>query len=63
VCLSVKDFHKFDRTFSAGSLLGVPATYTGHTYTQIERFLDLKALGLAGTKSTSQSWSTGRRSL
>ena len=32
VCLSVKDFHKFDRTFSAGSLLGVPATYTGHTY-------------------------------
>ena len=32
VCLSVKDFHKLDRTFSAGSLLGVPATYTGHTY-------------------------------
>ena len=32
VCLSVKDFHKFDRSFSAGSLLGVPATYTGHTY-------------------------------
>ena len=32
VCLSFKDFHKFDRTFSAGSLLGVPATYTGHTY-------------------------------
>jgi CRP-like cAMP-binding protein len=32
VCLSVKDTHKFDRTFSRGSLLGVPATYTGHTY-------------------------------
>jgi CRP-like cAMP-binding protein len=32
VCLSVKDFHKLDRTFSTGSLLGVPATYTGHTY-------------------------------
>ena len=32
VRLSVKDFHNFDRTFSAGSLLGVPATYTGHTY-------------------------------
>ena len=32
VCLSVKDFRKLDRTFSAGSLLGVPATYTGHTY-------------------------------
>jgi len=32
VCLSVKDFHKLDRTFSAGSLLGIPATYTGHTY-------------------------------
>jgi CRP-like cAMP-binding protein len=32
VCLSVKDFHKLDRTFSAGSLLGVPATYTGHSY-------------------------------
>ena len=32
VCLSVKDFHKLDRTFAAGSLLGVPATYTGHTY-------------------------------
>jgi CRP-like cAMP-binding protein len=32
VRLTVKDFHKLDRTFSAGSLLGVPATYTGHTY-------------------------------
>jgi len=32
VCLSVKDFHKLDRAFAAGSLLGVPATYTGHTY-------------------------------
>src|SRR5215472_4078625 len=32
VCLSVKDFHKLDRTLSAGSLLGVPATYTGHSY-------------------------------
>ncbi|HET6176357.1 MAG TPA: Crp/Fnr family transcriptional regulator [Candidatus Sulfotelmatobacter sp.] len=32
VCLSVKDFHKLDRTFAAGSLLGVPATYTGHAY-------------------------------
>jgi CRP-like cAMP-binding protein len=32
VCLSVKDFRKLDRTFAAGSLLGVPATYTGHAY-------------------------------
>ena len=32
VCLSIKDFHKFDRILSAGALLGVPATYTGHTY-------------------------------
>ena len=32
VSLSVKDLLKFDRTFSAGSLLGIPATYTGHTY-------------------------------
>jgi CRP-like cAMP-binding protein len=32
VCLSVKDLAKLDRVFSAGSLLGVPATFTGHTY-------------------------------
>jgi CRP-like cAMP-binding protein len=55
VRLSVKDFHKFDRTFPPGSLLGVPATYTGHTYSLVaqavtdaqvlhverQRFLDL----------------------
>ena len=55
VCLSVKDFRRLDRTFSAGSLLGVPATYTGHTYSlaaeavtdaevlhvERQRFLDL----------------------
>ena len=32
VCLSVKDVAKLDRVFSAGSLLGVPATFTGHAY-------------------------------
>lgn len=32
VCLSVKDLQKLDRVFSSGSLLGVPATFTGHTY-------------------------------
>ena len=32
VCLVVKDLEKFDRVFSTGSLLGVPATFTGHTY-------------------------------
>ena len=32
VCLSVQDLRQFDRVFPAGSLLGVPATYTGHTY-------------------------------
>ncbi|MFZ1136930.1 MAG: Crp/Fnr family transcriptional regulator [Terracidiphilus sp.] len=32
VCLTVQDLHQFDRVFPAGSLLGVPATYTGHTY-------------------------------
>jgi CRP-like cAMP-binding protein len=55
VSLSVRDFPKLDRVFTAGSLLGVPATFTGHTYslaamtlTQAEilhverqRFLDL----------------------
>jgi CRP-like cAMP-binding protein len=32
VCLSVKDLDKLDRVFSPGSLLGVPATFTGHPY-------------------------------
>lgn len=32
VRLSVKDFPKLDRVFSAGSLLGLPATFTGHPY-------------------------------
>jgi CRP-like cAMP-binding protein len=30
--LWVKGYPKLDRVFSAGSLLGVPATFTGHTY-------------------------------
>ena len=32
VCMSVKDLPKLDRTFSAGSLLGLPSTFTGHSY-------------------------------
>jgi CRP-like cAMP-binding protein len=32
VCLSVQDLRQLDRVFSAGSLLGVPSTYTGHNY-------------------------------
>jgi CRP-like cAMP-binding protein len=32
VCLSVQDLRQFDRVFPVGSLLGVPATYTGHKY-------------------------------
>lgn len=32
VCMSVKGLAKLDRLFSAGSLLGVPSTFTGHTY-------------------------------
>jgi CRP-like cAMP-binding protein len=32
VCLSVRDLDKLDRVFSSGSLLGVPATFTGHPY-------------------------------
>lgn len=32
VCLSVKDFQMVDRVFSPGSLLGVPATFTGRPY-------------------------------
>jgi len=32
VCLSVKDVDKLDRVFSSGSLLGVPATFTGRPY-------------------------------
>ncbi len=32
VRLAVHDFGQFDRVFSAGSLLGVPATFTGHPY-------------------------------
>jgi len=32
VCLSVKDLAKLDRVFTPGSLLGIPSTFTGHTY-------------------------------
>lgn len=32
VCLWVKDYPKLDRVFASGSLLGVPATFTGHSY-------------------------------
>lgn len=32
VRLCVRDYPKLDRVFSAGSLLGVPATFTAHPY-------------------------------
>jgi CRP-like cAMP-binding protein len=32
VCMSVKDLPNLDRTFSAGSLLGLPSTFTSHSY-------------------------------
>ncbi len=32
VCMSVKGLSKLDRLFSAGSVLGLPSTFTGHTY-------------------------------
>jgi CRP-like cAMP-binding protein len=32
VCLSLPDLPKLDRIFSPGSLLGLPATFTGNTY-------------------------------
>jgi CRP/FNR family transcriptional regulator, cyclic AMP receptor protein len=32
VRLYVRDYPRLDRIFSAGSLLGVPATFTGHPY-------------------------------
>ena len=32
VCMSVKDLPRLDRMFSAGSLLGLPSTFTGHAY-------------------------------
>ena len=32
VLMYVQDYPRLDRTFSAGSLLGVPATFTGHPY-------------------------------
>lgn len=32
VCLTVKDMARLDRVFSTGSLLGVPATFTGYPY-------------------------------
>jgi len=32
VCMSVKDLPKLDRTFVAGSLLGLPSTFTSHPY-------------------------------
>jgi len=32
VCMSLKDLDKLDRIFSSGSLLGIPATFTGHPY-------------------------------
>jgi CRP-like cAMP-binding protein len=32
VCMSVNGLPKLDRLFSAGSLLGLPSTFTGHVY-------------------------------
>ena len=32
VCLAVNDLNKLNRVFSAGSLLGIPSTFTGHPY-------------------------------
>jgi CRP-like cAMP-binding protein len=32
VRMSLKDLDKLDRIFSSGSLLGIPATFTGHPY-------------------------------
>lgn len=32
MCLSVKDCPQFDGVFNSGSLLGVPAKFTGHPY-------------------------------
>ena len=32
VCLSLPDLPKLDRTFTPGSLLGLPATFTGNAY-------------------------------
>ena len=32
VCMSLKHLDKLDRIFSSGSLLGIPATFTGHAY-------------------------------
>ncbi len=32
VCLQVEDFPQLDRVFPAGSLLGLPATFTGSEY-------------------------------
>jgi len=37
VSLWVKDYPKLDRTVAAGSLLGVPATFTGHPYVSAVR--------------------------
>jgi len=31
-CMSVKGLPKLDRMFSAGSVLGLPSTFTGHPY-------------------------------
>jgi len=35
VRLSLPELPKFDRVFPAGSLLGLPATFTGHTYSLV----------------------------
>lgn len=32
VCLTVNELEKLDRVFPPGSLLGIPATFTGHPY-------------------------------
>jgi len=32
ICMSVKGLPKLDRLFSAGSVLGLPSTFTGHSY-------------------------------
>ncbi len=32
VCMGVRGLPKLDRLFSAGAVLGLPSTFTGHTY-------------------------------
>src|SRR5208283_1269204 len=37
VCMSVDGLPNLDRLFPAGSLLGLPSTFTGHTYSLTAR--------------------------